>query len=271
MTYNISNHTFLVDRTVFTNIYPDLSGNRLRIYLLMCRVTGTKQNGTCFMGINTIAKEVNLSEYYTRKAIEWLCNNYFIQKVKKPYQSNRYRILVTPDYDGINKKYYSNEGIIRNRFNMKDTLNAYVELPVEVMSGSILRDKTLWSDRKIKVFGQLYLYHWIDEYGGVDSQTVHIKNNSMYINDFLSYTLGCSTNDIERSIKWLIKNGYATEVEAVYRINYNSIHQEQQYVGDTAKINVVPTDNIVKVIRMNCIPSLKLQNAIDRTGGKIAL
>jgi hypothetical protein len=271
MINQISTNTFLVDRTIFTNFYPDLKGNRLRVYLLMCRVTGAKQHGLCFMGINSIAKEVNLSEYHTRKAIEWLCNNYFIQKVKKPYQSNRYRILVTPDYDDVNKKYYSNEGIIRNRFNMKDSLNGYVELPVEVMSGSILRDKTLWSDRKIRIFGQLYLFHWIDEFGGVDPKVIHLKNNSIYINDLLSYTLGCSKNDIERSIRWLIKQGYATEVEAVYRTNNNSFYKEQQFIGDAKKIHILPTDKIIKVIRMNCIPSLKLQNAIDRTGGKIAL
>lgn len=272
MTYNISNHTFFVDRTVFTNIYPDLNGSRLRIYLLMCRAAGAKQNGACFMSMNTIQQEVNLSEHHVRKAIDWLCDNHFIKRIKRAYQSNLYRILVTPDYDDVNKQYYSNEGISRNRFDMKGTLNGYVELPVEVIKGSILRDKTLWSDRKIKILGQLYLYHWIDEYGGVDPEAVHIKNNSiMYINDLLSYTLGCSTSDIERSIRWLIKRDYATEVEAVYRTNYNSMYQEQQYVGDAAKINAIPTDMIIKVIRMNYIPSFKLQNAINRTGGKIAL
>ena len=270
MTYNISNHTFFVDRTVFTNIYPGLKGNRLRVYLLMCRVAGTKPNGACFMGIDTITKEVNLTEHHTRKAIEWLCNNYFVQKVKRPYQSNLYHILVTPEYDKVDKKYYSNESITRNRFNMKDTLNSYVELPVEIMSGSILRDKSLWTDRKIKILGQLYLYHWIDEYGGVDPQAIHIQNNSMYVSDLLSYTLGCPTNDIVRSVRWLLKEGFATEVEAIYRTNNNSIFKEQQYVGDATEMNMLPTDLIIKVIRLNIIPSLKLQNAIARTGGKIA-
>ncbi|WP_186576900.1 helix-turn-helix domain-containing protein [Aquibacillus kalidii] len=271
MTYKLSNHTFFVDRTVFTNIFPELKENQLRVYLLMCRVAGAKPNGECFMGINTIAKEVNLSEYHTRKAIEWLCNNYFIQKLKRSYQSNLYRILVTPDYDNVNKKYYSNESIFRNRFDMKDSLNGYVELPVEVMSGSILRDKTLWSDRKIRIFGQLYLFHWIDEFGGVDPDAIRIVNSSIYISDLLSYTLGCSKNDIERSVKWFIKQGYASEVETVYRINNNSFYKEQQFVGDATKINILPTDKVIKVIRMDCVPSLKLQNAIDRTGGKIAL
>ncbi|MCT1577064.1 hypothetical protein M3E13_04305 [Oceanobacillus kimchii] len=270
MSYQLSTNTFFVDRTIFTNIYPDLKGNRLRVYLLMCRVTGAKQNGACFMGINTIAKEINLTEYHTRSAIDWLCNNYFIQKVKRPYQSNLYRVLVTPDYDHVKKKYHSNESITRTRFNMKDSLNAYVELPIEVMKGSILRDKSMWSDRKIKVLGQLYLYHWIDENGGVDPQAVHLDNNSMYISDLLSDTLGCSKNDIERSVRWLLKEGFATEAKVVYRINNNSIYKENQYVGDVNKINLLPTDKVIKIIRMNIIPSLKLQNAIARTGGKIA-
>ncbi|SFA83070.1 hypothetical protein SAMN04488072_102174 [Lentibacillus halodurans] len=270
MPINTSNHTFIVERSIFSNTFPELKEDRLRVYLLMCRVVGAKKDGICFMSIKTISNEVNLTEHRTRKAIEWLCEKHFIKKVRRWKQSNVYVVLVTPDYDPVKKQYYSNEDIDRGRLSMKDTLNGYVELPVEVMAGSILRDKTLWTDRKIRIFGQLYLYHWIDEFGGVDPKVVQVKKNTMYISELFSYTIGCSSQDIISVIRWLIREGFASKAKTVYRQNPNSIFKEIQYIGDAVKTNKLPSDTLIDVIRMNCIPSLKLKNAIDRTGGRIA-
>lgn len=269
--YKLSQHTFFVDRTIFANTFPDLCGDRLRIYLLMCRVVGAK-NGKFFMSLNTILGEVNISEHYVRKAIDWLCENYFIKKVGRRGQVNEYIVLAVPDYHRDTKTYYTNESIRRDRYGLKDNLNGYCELPIEVMQGSILRDRTKWTDRKIKVLGQLYIYHWIDVYGGVDPEVLSFTaNNSMDIKEFIGYSIDCHINDVKKVVRWLIREGYCHKVKTVYRINQNSCHKEFQYVGDEI-ITTLQTGDVLKdVIRLKYIPDLKLKDAHTRTGGRVTL
>ncbi|PMC35514.1 hypothetical protein CJ195_19095 [Bacillus sp. UMB0899] len=266
-----SNNTFFVDRVVFTDFYPELTGERLRIYLLMCRVVGAKTNGTFYMSVENIAKEVKSSRYYVSQTLEWLTNNFFIKKIRKRNQVNEYKVLVTPDYQPTTNTYYSNEDIPRSRYNLKDTMNGYCELPIEIMKGSILRDQTKWTDRKIKVLGQLYLYHWIDEYGGVDPSAVHYKGNTMFISEMMIYTLNCHLKAIIKVIEGLEREGYLHKVRTIYRTNKNSCNTELQYIGDEGKVNLLPNDVFKDIIRLIYIPSLKLEDAQKRTGGKLAI
>jgi hypothetical protein len=271
MSIQLSKNTFFVDRTVFGNTFPELKGDRLRIYLLMCRVVGTNPNGSFFMSLDSTAKEVNISMKLTRNAIEWLCRNFFIKKVGRRCQVNVYKVLTVPDYHLPTDTYYSNEKSQRDRVTMKSTQNGYCELPIEVMQGSILRNRTKWTDRKVKLLGQLYLFHWIDIYGGVDPEAAHFKNNTMHISELLTYTVGCHTNDIKHIIKWLQRERFLTRVKTVYRENQNSCHKELQFIGDAINTNQQPGDVLIDVIRLTCIPDLKLNDAQNRTGGKLAI
>jgi hypothetical protein len=267
----LSSNTFFVDRAVFSNTFPNLKGDRLRIYLLMCRVVGVSANGVFYMSLDTTAKEVNISIHHTRNAIDWLCKNFFIKKTGRRSQVNVYKVLVAPDYHRFTKTYYPNEQIQRDRVSMKNTQNGYCELPIEVMQGSILRDQTKWTDRKVKVLGQLYLYHWIDEYGGVDPEAAHFKNNTMHVRELLTYTLSCHTNDIKHIVRWLRGEGLLTRVKTVYRENRNSCLKEFQFIGDAVKTTRQPGDVIIDVIRLTCIPDLKLNDAQKRTGGRLSV
>ncbi|SFA93651.1 hypothetical protein SAMN04488072_1047 [Lentibacillus halodurans] len=271
MAIHLSKNTFMVERTVFCNTFPELKGEHLRVYLLMCRVVGVNSNGTFFMSLDTTARELNISIHKIRDSIDWLCKNYFIKKVGRRSQVNVYKVLVTPDYHRSTKTYYSNEHIHRDRVTMKQTQNGYCEIPIEMMEGSVLRDKTKWTDRKIKVLGQLYLYHWIDEYGGVDPNAAHFINNTINVSDLITYNLGCHVNDIKKVVRWLHREGYIMKVKAVYRINQNSCYKELQFIGDAIKTKQQPGDVIIDVIRLTCIPDLKLKNALKRTGGNIAV
>ncbi|MFJ8263380.1 hypothetical protein ACIQ4I_15735 [Rummeliibacillus sp. NPDC094406] len=266
----LSQNTFFVDRTIFTNYFPELKAEKLRIYLLMCRVVGAK-NGSFFMSLKTITQEVNLSEYHVRNALDFLSKNFFIKKVGNRFQANEYVVLTVPDYHETTNTYYSNEKISRDRFNAKDNLNGYCELPIEVMQGSILRDKTKWTDRKIKILGQLYMNHWIDVYGGVDPEVIHGKNNSLYVSEFVSQMVGCTPKDVAKTVKWLINEGYVYKVKTIYRPNQNSCYKEMQFIGDAKLVITQPNDISITAIRLTCMPDLKLSRALARTGGKIAI
>lgn len=266
----LSQNTFIVERTIFTNYYSELKDEVLRVYLLMCRVVGVN-NGTFFMSLKTIAQEVNTTVYHVRNALDFLTRNCFIKRIGTRGQSNVYIVLTAPEYHKASKTYFSNESITRDRFNLKNNLNGYCEIPVEVMKGSILRDKTKWTNRKIKILGQLYLYHWIDVYGGVDPKALHVTNNSIYVNEFVSHTLGCTTGDVVKTVRWLINEGYANKVKAIYRPNPNSCYKEMQFIGDEKLITIQPKDVTLTVIRLTYIPNLKLVNAQTRTGRMIAI
>lgn len=266
-----SKNTFIVDRAIFGNTFTELKGDQLRVYLLMCRVVGVNPYGTFFMSLDTTAKEVNLSIHHTRNAIDWLCKNFFIKKVGKRKQTNMYSVLVVPDYHKESKRYFSNEHIQRNRYQLKNLLNGYCEIPIEVFQGSLLRDKSKWTDRKIKILGQLYLYHWIDEFGGVDPKAIHFNRNSMNISDLMSYTIGCSSSQVKQVIEWLTLEGYASRVKTVFRVNQSSCQRELQYVGDASRIVQQPNDVIIDVVRLTYIPDLKINDAKQRTGGNIAI
>ena len=266
----ISKNTFLVDRLIFSNVIPELKEHKLRVYLLMCRVVGA-QNGTFFMSIARIQKEVNISEYYVRDALFFLETNYFIRKVGKRGQSNVYIVLTVPFYDPISKAYISNEIIPRDRFQQKNYQHGYCEMPIEVLSGSILRDKTKWTDRKIKILGQLYFFHWIDMYGGVDPGAIHGTFNSIYVSDFITHLVDCSSKDVVQTVRWLIRERYAFRVKVVYRTNHNSFKAEKQFIGDEVNVTIQPGDEVVTIIRLSCVPEIKLMNAFQRTGGLITL
>lgn len=270
MNITLSQHTFIVDRTIFTNTFPELKGDKLRVYLLICRVVGAN-NGRFFMSIKTISDEINISDHYVKKAIKFLCDNYFIKYVGKRKQSNVYIVLSVPDYHKFSKTYFSNEHIIRDRYNMKIHLNGYCELPVELLSGSILRDQNKWTDIKIKVLGQLYMFHWIDEFGGVDPEAFHYNKSTVVISDLVAYTIGFHKNHIRKVVTFLIREGYAFKVKTVYRENQNSCDREMQYIGDLTKVTSMQTDEIKEIIRLNLVPNLKFKDAIVRTGGNIEL
>ncbi|WP_144513069.1 hypothetical protein [Bacillus sp. FJAT-22090] len=266
---NLSKHTFLVERTIFSNTFPELKENRLRIYLLLCRVVGVNNKGLCFMSIKTICNEVNLSEHYVKICIDWLARNYFIEKVKSPNRSNAYRVLISPDYHKATKQYFSNGHMLRNRYDMKNDLNGYCEIPVDVMKGSILRNQTDWTDRKIKALGQLYLFHWIAEYGGVDPKVVEYRNTRPVINELMYHTIGCSKHELSKCFIWLLRKGLLIKVKTVYRKNKFSCMNELQYIGDLSVSNALPTDEIIEVLRLTIIPDMKLNDALVKTGGKI--
>ena len=266
----MSKNTFLVDRLIFSNVFSDLKEHKLRVYLLMCRVVGA-QNGTFFMSIVSIQKEVNISEHYVRDALSFLESNYFIKKVGNRGLSNVYIVLTVPFYDSTSKTYISNESIPKDRSQQKNHQHGYCEMPIEVMSGSIFRDKTKWTDRKIKVLGLLYLFHWIDMYGGVDPVAVHGTSTSIYVSEFITNLVGYSAKDVVQTIRWLIREGYAFRVKGVYRTNLNSCEADKQFIGDVVKVTIQPGDEVITIIRMSCIPEIKVMNAIHRTGGLITL
>ena len=264
----LTQHTFFVDRTIFSNTFPELRGDALRVYLLMCRVVGAN-NGKFFMSIKQISQEVNISEHHVKKALKFLCDTYFIKYVGKRKQSNVYIVLSVPDYHKFSNTYYSNENINRDRFNMKDNLNGYCELPVKILEGSILRDKSKWTDIKIKVLGQLYMYHWIDEYGGVDPEAFHYNKSTVVISDLVARTIDFHKNNIKKVVSFLIREGCAFKVKTVYRENQNSCNREMQYIGDLTKVSPIQNDGIKEIIRLKLVPDLKLKDAIVRTGGNI--
>lgn len=264
-----SSNTFMVDRMVFTNHYPELKGDNLRVYLLMCRAVGF--NSTFFMGVNVIEKEVNLSTHHVNKALMFLENNFFIKKCGKVGRANKYVVLTVPLYDSATKSYISRESIPRTRYDLKDFMNGYSEMPIEIMKGSILKDKTLWTDRKIKVLMMMYSYHYIDMFGGVDSAVMYGTISSIFVDDFIAHQIGCHTNDVKKTIQTLIRDGYAFKVDTVYRINKNSCVLEKQFVGDLTKVILQPGDDVVSIIRMTRIPDIKLGNALIRTQGAIEL
>ncbi len=266
----VSSNTFMVDRMVFTEYYPEMKGDILRVYLLMCRVVGFK-NTTFFMGKDEIKKEVNLTTHYVNQAIDFLEKNYFIKKVGHVGRANKYKVLNVPLYNMLTNTYFSRESMPRTRYDLKDSLNGYAELPVEVFKGSILRDRTLWTDRKIKTLTMLYSYHFIDVFGGIDPSAIHGTVNTLFVDDFVVYQIGCHKNDLKKTIQILIRDGYAIKVPAVYRVNANSCLSEKQYVGDLTEVTQHPGDDVVTVIRMTHIPDLKLNNALKRTQGAIRI
>ncbi len=266
----ISKNTFIVDRIIFTKELPDLRNHKLRVYLLMCRVVGA-QNGTFFMSISSIMAEVNITEHYVRDALLFLETNHFIKRVGKRGQANKYIVLSIPFYESATKIYVSNEAIPRTRSQQKNYQRGYCEMPIEVMQGSILRDKTKWTDRRIKVLGQLYMFHWIDMYGGVDPDVLYCQTNVLYVNDFITQMLGYCKKDVEKVVYWLIKNDYAYPVKVFYRINVNSCEGERQFIGDSGSVTAQPGDKEITVIRMTCVPEYKALNAIQRTGGLMTL
>lgn len=264
----VSSNTFMVDRMVFTEYYPEMKGDILRVYLLMCRVVGFK-NTTFFVGRDEVAKEVNLTMHYVNQAIDFLEKNYFIKRVGKVGRANEYMILTVPLYDSFTKTYISREYMPRTRHDLKDTLNGYTEMPVEVFKGSILRDSQLWSDRKIKTLMMLYSYHFIDMFGGVDPSVIHGTSNTLFIDEYVVHQIGCHKNELKKTIHILIRESYANKIETVYRENLNSCLLEKQYIGDLTHVIQQPGDDIVTVIRMKHIPDQKLKNAIIRTKGAI--
>ena len=266
----MSKNTFLVDRLIFLNVFSDLKEHKLRVYLLMCRVVGA-QNGVFFMSIPQIEKEINISEHYVRDALSFLESNYFIKKVGKRVQSNVYIVSTVPFYESSSKAYISNEKISRDRFQQKNYQHGYCEMPIEILKGSILRDKTKWTDRKIKILGLLYLFHWIDMYGGVDPVAIHGTSNSIYVSEFITSLVGCSSMEVVQTIRWLINERYAFRVKVVYRANQNSCEAEKQFIGDLVNVIIQPGDEVITVIRLSCIPEIKSMNAIQRTRGLITL
>lgn len=265
-----SKNTFLVDRLVFTNEYPELKEHRFRVYLLICRVVGAK-NGSFFMSIASIKAEVFITEHYVRDALNYLETNYFIKRDGNRGQANKYKVLTVPSYDSATKIYTTNEMIPRIRSQQKKSQHGYCEMPIEIMVGSILRDKTKWTDRRIKVLALLYMFHWIDMYGGVEPDTFHITTGSIHVSELIVHVLGCSQMEIVHVVRWLIIENYAFGVNVVLRINPVSCEREKQFIGDLGKVTPQHGDEVITVIRMVCIPEVKVKKAKQRTGGLITI
>ncbi|CAM3807264.1 hypothetical protein GCM10009865_46570 [Aeromicrobium ponti] len=260
----ISNHTFMVDRILFTSRLTELTGHRLRLYLYICRAVSVDPNNRYFYSYDRANKELKMTQSSYRGALKWLEDHYFIKKTGKVSRANAYQVLFLPLFDGTN--YYSRENLKRDRATFKHEGQGYVEFPVELFQGSILANKTLWSDLRLRTIGLLYLYFWIDVYGGIDSNVLYVDSNDQYIIDDTLYTdLNCSHNRLINNIDFLIKQGLLTKVECIYRENKNSVGKEYQYIGDASVTASLPNDKKIKLLRFNIIPSHKLTNAQQRT------
>lgn len=265
--YILSSSTFPVDRIIFSDFYPDLKGTRFRLYLLMCRVAGFN-NGEFFMSYQTAGKELNVSKNQIKKELDWLESHYFIKYVGNKGRSKRFKILTVPDYYG--KQYFSNDHIKRDRNTLKNTFRGYVELPTTLFSGSILRDKSHWTDAKIKLIGKIYQYFWLDEFGGVQKEIAYIdQNKSLHIDKGMIRDIGYSLTHAEKFIAQLIQKGELLMVDTIYRKNTFSYIGEFQYIGDIGTILHDSNDDIVTLIRPKHLSQYKLDKALKRIWGGI--
>lgn len=257
----------MVDRIIFTSKIKDLTEHRLRLYLFMCRVVGFNPNGRYFKSFKEAKKELNMTESIYRGALLWLESNHFIKK--EPYKivrANVYRVLFIPLYDG--QKYYSRADIPRDRQTFKQGGYGYVEMPLELLQGSILSNHSDWSVLRIHTLGLLYLYFWIDVFGGIDPNILHIDNTGLlHIDQSILIDLQTTEYRFSNNLAFFEKQGLLTKVTCVYRQNPNAAEYELQYFGDVGKVAPQPGDIYYTLYRFTIIPSLKLKNAQIRTNG----
>ncbi|MEH7094057.1 hypothetical protein [Neobacillus vireti] len=265
--YLVSNNTFMVDRIVFTRKFKDLTGYRLKLYLYMCRVVGFNPNGRYFKSYKEASKELNMTESKYKSALKWLESNHFIKKENnKMGRANIYRVMFLPLFDG--QTYYSREHIVRDRQILKQGGYGYVEMPIELLQGAILSNHSDWTDLRILTLGLLYLYFWIDVFGGIDPNILHIKNTGkLHIDQSILIDLQTTENRFTNNIAFFEKQGLLTKVKCVYRQNQNAAEYELQYIGDVGKVASQSGDIHYTLFRFTIIPSLKLQNAQIRTNG----
>jgi hypothetical protein len=268
--YIISDHTFLVDRIVFTRRLKGLTEERLKLYLFMCRVVSVDPNNRYFMSYQQANKELNISEHKYRSALKWLEQNFFIRKTGNVGRANAYQVLFLPVYDGAT--YHSRAQIKRDRNTFKQGGYGYVEMPIELLEGSILSNHSVWKDLRIMTLGLLYLYFWIDVYGGIDPNVLYVDaQGDIKVDESLYTDLKTTENRLINNIQFFEKQGLLKKVQCIYRKNPNAAEEEYQYIGDVGKVLALPTDQILTLYRFTIIPSLKLQNAQNRTKSGVQL
>lgn len=78
------------------NHLKKLSGSTWKVYLFLCRLADGN-NGTCYPSLETIAERCGICKRTAQTAIQDLCHTRTIQKLKRPNQSNVYRIVFGGD------------------------------------------------------------------------------------------------------------------------------------------------------------------------------
>jgi hypothetical protein len=255
----------MVERILISDTYPYLKDSTLRVYLLLCRQVGFSKNATSFMAATTMAKELNVTEYRVYKELNWLEEHRFIKKVGKRGRADKYIVLTIPDY--CKGAYYSNEHIIRSRFELKQNNRGYIEMPVDFLQGRVLNSKKTWTDKTLLIMMKLYQYYWLDVYGGVYPKMVTVDTNQqLKVSDSFCYEVGSTPKQAIKKIETLIKQKYLYFIDGVYRRNINSYIEEYQFVGDVGKVKMKPGDKTLTLLRPRIITQKNIEKAVTRLG-----
>lgn len=260
--FNISNNgQFIVLRKIISDVFPDFpDALTFKLYLYLCRAYERK-----FYKIKKaktqIQQDLNINRTELDQALNWLENNYFIQRsntnIHQMYQS---KLLTVPDYDPFTKKYISCEDIPFHTGILKIRNHGYIMLPSDALTNDMLRNTTTaqrrWSQLKLKVYLLLYANCWLEYFGGVNPKIIQIdeSTNSIHVDPSICYNVKASEKQVVQCIESLLKEQRFVIVRSFFKYGI--------YLGDDGKLTPSNQYNEHLVLRPIYISENKVNDSL---------
>lgn len=234
--FNISaNGQFIVQRKIFSDIYPDFPDLIVfKLYIYLCKSYQWK-----YQRINKakseMQKELRLSRNELNNALDWLDNHYFIERTNNhKQQMYQAKLLTAPDYNPFTNTYVSCKDIPFYTTALKDRNQGYIMIPADAITNEMLNNTATatrtWTYSRLKVYLLLYAHCWLEYFGGVNPNTVHLDHsyNIKSIDKAFYFNAKKSEHQTINIIDGLVSMNLFRIVNASFK---NGV-----YLGDTALV-----------------------------------
>ncbi|MEC1778325.1 hypothetical protein [Schinkia azotoformans] len=235
----ISEKQFMIQRKLFSELYgdfPDLI--TLKIYIYLCRNFNYRVNKV-ITAKTTIQSDLYVTPRELDNSLDWLELNHFIRRTNNnKHQMYQAKILVAPDYDAQNQRFYSNEHLRYNQACLKSNLLGYIMLPNSLFTNGMLSNtKTAnkkWTSNKLKVLMMLYAHFWFEYFGGINPDIVRVNANGQVdsVDPSFYYSLKMSEAEVIASINSMIKTKLFNVVVECYEQYFDQL----VFIGDQANL-----------------------------------
>ncbi len=260
MKHIISDKQFIVQTKLFSKVslgFPD--ENIFKVYLYLCRNYDWKYE-TMHTAKSVIQRELNINTRALTRALDWLENNYFIQRTNANiHQMYQAKILIAPDFDERTNRYIGYSESI-NTSKLKKLQEGYASIPNDVLSNTCLSVTTKgigWKEAKIRTLVMLYSHCWMEYFGGVNPDVISMNSLGKVtkINPSFYYSLAMTETEAIRNINSLINDGLFEPVKVWFEQKYH----QHTYLGDDGYVNPFGNSNAMLVLRPKYISKFKVE------------
>ncbi|MGV3138176.1 hypothetical protein ACEF06_17180 [Brevibacillus agri] len=249
--FKLSNRFFYVQRKIISDLYPPFQNNNaFKVYLYLCKHCNG-ENGHVWLSKTQIANALKISvRPQVDQALGWLEQNHFIECTNtKSGQRYQAKILAAPDYLPETQMFYKYSDIVRDTYELKYHKCGFIILPYLALSNTMLNQsltRSRWSERKLRIFLLMYQYNWLNYYGGINPDIMHITpNGELKLDLGFCYDVQSDPHKTSLTIQSFISQRLFKPVNCIFRMTDG----ELVYIGDEGQVPRQQQDIVKTILR----------------------